>query len=205
MPSLFIVRHGQSVWNLENRFTGWADVELTPKGEEEARQAGQLLKAYPIDAAYTSVLKRAIHTLALICEVIDKPDLPITRNAALNERNYGDLQGLNKAETAQKYGADQVLTWRRSYAIRPPNGESLEDTYHRVIPYYQQTIEPQLTVGKNILIAAHGNSLRALMMYLEHISPAAIEHIDLPTGVPRHYQLAVSGTTLTVESCASLT
>ena len=205
MPLLFIVRHGQSVWNLENRFTGWADVDLTPLGEDEARHAGDLLKPYPIDAGYTSVLTRAIHTLTIILKAVGKPDLPVTQDAALNERNYGDLQGLNKTETARKYGADQVLAWRRSYAQTPPGGESLADTYHRVIPYYQQTIEPELKAGKNILIAAHGNSLRALMMYLEHISPEAIEHIDLATGVPRRYDLETTETGLTVLTVDSLT
>lgn len=205
MPSLFIVRHGQSLWNLENRFTGWADVDLTPLGEEEARHAGDLLKLYPIDTAYTSVLKRAIHTLAIICDMVDRPDLPVTQDAALNERNYGDLQGLNKAETAQKYGADQVLAWRRSYTQTPPGGESLADTFHRVIPYYQQTIEPQLKADKNVLIVAHGNSLRALMMYLEHISPEAIEHVDLATGIPRRYRLEITGNELNVINYESLT
>ncbi len=192
MSILIIVRHGQSTWNLENRFTGEVDVDLTPLGKEEAKKAGQLLKPYKIDQAFTSVLKRAIRSLEIILKEIDSLSIPITQSAALNERNYGDLQGLNKSETEQKYGAQQVLQWRRSFDVAPPNGESLKDTYDRVIPFYQNEIEPKLKAGKNILIVAHGNSLRALMKYLEHISNENIANINLATGSPRLYELDAS-------------
>jgi len=187
MPNLCIVRHGQSAWNLENRFTGEVDVDLTPLGREEARQAGKKLVAYPFSTAYTSLLRRAFETLSLILEETGQMDLPVIRDKALNERNYGDLQGLNKTGVAQKYGEDQVAVWRRSYAVRPPGGESLEDTAHRVIPYYMKEIRPKLEEGQHILIVAHGNSLRALMMHLENIDEAAIADVDLPTGLPRMY------------------
>lgn len=187
MTYLAIVRHGQSVWNLENRFTGEVDVDLSPKGEEEARQAGQLLKPYPVDYAFTSVLKRAIHTLAIIEKETGQTRLPVSESAALNERNYGDLQGLNKEDVAKQYGVKQVDEWRRSYEATPPHGESLERTYNRVVPYYQAEIEPKLTAGQRVLIVAHGNSLRSLMMYLEKISPTDIAKTELATGVPRLY------------------
>ncbi|QDA59033.1 2,3-bisphosphoglycerate-dependent phosphoglycerate mutase [Hymenobacter jejuensis] len=192
MAHLLIVRHGQSVWNLENRFTGETDVDLSPLGEQEALRAGKLLKPHPVDIAYTSVLKRAIHTLAIIKVQTGWRDLPVIRSAALNERNYGLLQGLNKAEVAQKYGAEQVALWRRSYDVAPPQGESLKDTYERVVPYYTAQIEPQLRAGKSVLIVAHGNSLRALMMHLEQISPEKIALVDLATGVPRLYEFDAS-------------
>lgn len=199
MPLLVLVRHGQSVWNLENRFTGEVDVALTPLGREEARTAGKKLTGISFFRCFTSVLQRAEETLTLILEESGHPNLPVTRNKALNERNYGQLQGLNKAETAKKYGEHQVVVWRRSYAVRPPGGESLEDTAARVIPYYKKAIEPLLSQGENILIVAHGNSLRSLMMYLEHISEEKIADVDLPTGIPREYnlngQLQVEGVT----------
>ncbi len=187
MPYLIIIRHGQSAWNLENRFTGIADIELTDIGIKEAERAGMLIKAFPVNIAFASVLKRAIHTLRIILEETSQTAIPVVYNAALDERDYGDLQGLNKAETAKKFGDAQVLTWRRSFDVAPPGGESLKNTYDRVIPYYQKEIAPQLAIGKNILIVAHGNSLRALMMYLENISPEAIADVTLPTGVPRVY------------------
>jgi 2,3-bisphosphoglycerate-dependent phosphoglycerate mutase len=187
MPLLSIVRHGQSTWNLENRFTGETDVDLTPLGREEARSAGKRLARIPFSRCFTSVLKRAIETLEIILEEIHGANLPITRNKALNERNYGQLQGLNKKETAAKYGDEQVAIWRRSYDVRPPGGESLKDTAARVIPYYTGEIEPYLKKGENVLIVAHGNSLRALMMHLEHIGAADIANVDLPTGTPRLY------------------
>ncbi|HVV04414.1 MAG TPA: 2,3-bisphosphoglycerate-dependent phosphoglycerate mutase [Puia sp.] len=189
MPLLSIVRHGQSAWNLENRFTGEVDVDLTPLGREEARSAGKKLAHIPFSRCFTSVLRRAIETLDIILEEAHRSQLPVTRDKALNERNYGQLQGLNKAETAKKYGDEQVAIWRRSYSVRPPGGESLEDTARRVIPYYIREIEPCLKKGENILIVAHGNSLRALMMHLEHIGEDKIATVDLPTGVPRVYTL----------------
>lgn len=189
MSELVIIRHGQSQWNLENRFTGWVDVELTPKGQEEARNAGEMLKGHKFDEAYTSGLKRAQNTLATILEVTGQTDIPVTKHEALNERMYGDLQGLDKAETAKKYGDEQVHIWRRSFDIAPPNGESLKDTAERVLPYYQATIEPLLKQGKNIIISAHGNSLRALIMYLENLTPEQILQKELGTARPIIYQL----------------
>ena len=189
MSFLTLVRHGQSIYNLENRFTGSLDVELTVIGKEEALRAGHKLKGYHYDAAYTSTLKRAQESLEIILKEIDQPKIRLTKNAALNERMYGNLQGLNKGDTIKEYGAAQVELWRRSYAVRPPDGESLEDTYKRTVPYYQLEIEPKLKAKENILLVAHGNSLRALMMYLEAIDSQAIEKVDLPTGMPRHYIL----------------
>lgn len=184
---LAIVRHGQSQYNLENRFTGFADVDLTHQGREEAAMCGRKLIGMHFDACFTSVLKRAIESLDIILETINQKQLPIYKDAALNERNYGDLQGLNKAETAEKYGADKVALWRRSFDIPPPGGESLKQTQERVLPYYYAHIEPLLQQGKNVLVVAHGNSLRALMMHLENLSPKAISHTDLLTGVPKVY------------------
>ncbi|HEY6901974.1 MAG TPA: 2,3-diphosphoglycerate-dependent phosphoglycerate mutase [Puia sp.] len=189
MALLVLVRHGQSSWNLENRFTGEEDVPLTPLGQEEARAAGRKLKGQHFTHGFTSVLQRAIETMRILLETAGCPGLPVTRDRALNERNYGRLQGLNKAETAQKYGDEQVAIWRRSYTVKPPGGESLADTAARVIPYYRHNIEPLLQKGENILVVAHGNSLRSLIMYLEHIGEGDISHFDLPTGVPRSYQL----------------
>jgi 2,3-bisphosphoglycerate-dependent phosphoglycerate mutase len=189
MPLLALVRHGQSAWNLENRFTGEVDVNLTPLGRLEARVAGKKLSGIPFSKCFTSILERAEETLAIILEETGHTDLPVIRDKALNERNYGQLQGLNKAETAQKYGDEQVLIWRRSYSVRPPGGESLEDTAARVIPYYKNKIEPLLAKGENILVVAHGNSLRALMMHLEKIDKTAIAEVTLPTGAPRLYSM----------------
>ena len=187
MALLTLIRHGQSIYNLQNRFTGNLDVELTPFGEEEARSAGQRLKGFHFDIAYTSMLKRAWETLRIISEEIQQTDIPIIKNVALNERMYGRLQGLNKAETALKFGDAQVDIWRRSYDVRPPDGESLEDTFIRTVPYYKSEIEPKLKAGENVLIVAHGNSLRALKMYLENISPEGIVQVNIPTGRPRNY------------------
>ena len=189
MPKLVIVRHGQSQWNLENRFTGEVDIDLTQQGREEAKSAGEKLLGYQFDTAFTSVLKRANETLDIILDIIQEKNIPIIKNKALNERNYGDLQGLNKAETALKYGDEQVHIWRRSYDVAPPGGESLKDTYNRVIPYYKNEIYPLLKEGKDILIVAHGNSLRSLAMYLENISETAISELNIPTGVPLLYIL----------------
>ena len=186
MPVLILLRHGQSEWNLENRFTGDTDIDLTPTGEQEAALAGTLLQDMHVDVAYTSVLKRAIHTLQIVLSKIGA-SIPVTRSAALNERNYGSLQGLNKAEVEKQYGTKQLVLWRRSYDTAPPNGESLKATYERVVPYYIAEIEPQLRSGKNVLIVAHGNSLRALMMHLENISLTDIAGVNIATGIPRLY------------------
>ena len=189
MPTLILLRHGQSQWNLENRFTGWVDIDLAPKGVEEARRAGELLRDLPIDLVFTSVLMRAIRTAEIALETAGKPGLPMEKNQALNERHYGDLQGLNKDEMRKQFGNEQVHIWRRSYDTPPPNGESLKDTLERVLPYYEERIAPQLRAGKNVLIAAHGNSLRALVKHLEHISSDEITQLNIPTGVPRVYEL----------------
>jgi 2,3-bisphosphoglycerate-dependent phosphoglycerate mutase len=189
MAQLVIFRHGQSTWNLENKFTGWVDVELTEKGVEEAKNAGLKLKGFKFDLAYASNLQRAQKTLALALEQSGQANIPVTFNEALNERMYGDLQGLNKADTVVKFGEEQVKIWRRSYDIAPPNGESLKDTAARVIPYFENEILPKLKAGKNIVIAAHGNSLRALIMYLEKLTPAQILEFEIGTAVPRLYEL----------------
>lgn len=189
MAQLVIFRHGQSVWNLENKFTGWVDVELSAKGVEEAKQAGLKLKAFTFDFAYTSNLKRAQLTLELALNSSGHARIEPIRNKALNERMYGDLEGLDKTDTAKKYGEAQVKIWRRSYDIAPPNGESLKDTAARVIPYFESEIAPQLKVGKNIVIVAHGNSLRALIMHLEKMSPEQILEFEIGTAQPRLYEL----------------
>lgn len=189
MAQLVLLRHGESQWNLENRFTGWVDVPLSPKGEEEAREAGRKLTSFRFDRAYTSVLKRAIDTLRIVLETIGQAQIPIEKDAALNERCYGHLQGLNKAETAAKYGDQQVKLWRRSYDLRPPGGESLKDTADRVLPYYEQRIRPELLAGKTIIISAHGNSLRALVMHLDRLSPQEVLELNIPTGAPLLYEL----------------
>ncbi len=189
MSKLVIVRHGQSQWNLENRFTGWIDIDLSEKGIEEAKSAGEKLIGYKFDKAYTSALIRAQRTLDIILEIIGQKDIPVEKDKALNERMYGDLQGLNKDETRKKYGDEQVRLWRRSYDIAPPNGESLKDTAARVIPYFESKIAVDLKNGKNILISAHGNSLRALVMYLEKLTKEEILNTEIPTGVPKVYEL----------------
>tara|TARA_B100000446_G_C10542784_1_gene337495 strand:+ start:631 stop:1491 length:861 start_codon:yes stop_codon:yes gene_type:complete len=213
---LVLVRHGQSVWNKENRFTGWKDVDLTEQGREEARTAGELLKeaGFEFDVAYTSVLKRAIRTLWTIMDTMDQMWIPVIRDYRLNERHYGALQGLNKAETAAKYGDDQVHIWRRSYDTPPPKmerdderyagnfrvyqglneeqiplSESLKDTVDRFVPYFESEIKPQIEAGKQVLICAHGNSLRALVKYLGDISDEEIVKLNIPTGVPMVYEL----------------
>ncbi len=189
MAQLVIFRHGQSTWNLENKFTGWVDVDLTEKGKEEAKNAGLKLKGFHFDFAYSSALIRAQKTLDLAMQTAEHPPLKPVYDKALNERMYGDLQGLNKAETAIKFGEEQVKIWRRSYDIAPPNGESLKDTAARVIPYFESEIIPKLKAGKNIIIVAHGNSLRALIMYLEKMTPAQILEFEIGTGQPRLYEL----------------
>lgn len=189
MAQLVIFRHGQSVWNLENKFTGWVDVELTPKGVDEAKAAGEKLIGYRFDFAYSSVLKRAKETLRIALETAGHPPVPTVFDKALNERMYGDLQGLNKAETAAKFGDEQVKIWRRSYDVPPPNGESLKDTAARVLPYFEKEIVPKIRAGKNVVIAAHGNSLRALIMFLEKMTPQQILEFEIGTGKPRVYEL----------------
>ncbi len=194
--TLVLVRHGQSQWNLENRFTGWVDVPLSAAGEAEARKAGELLKGQQFDYAFTSALTRAQETLRIILEVIGQTNIPIARDQALNERHYGDLQGLNKDETANKFGKEQVHLWRRSFDIQPPNGESLRDTRDRVLPYYRAEIEPLVKQGKRVLVAAHGNSLRALVMTLDNISTQAIPDLNIPTGAPMRYRIDAQGNVL---------
>jgi 2,3-bisphosphoglycerate-dependent phosphoglycerate mutase len=213
---LVLMRHGESQWNLENRFTGWADVDLTDKGREEARKAGELLKAegFSFDVAYTSVLKRAIRTLWITLDTMDQMYLPVIHSWRLNERHYGDLQGLNKAETAAKFGEEQVLIWRRAYAIAPnpltvddprfagndprykrlkseeiPLTECLKDAVDRVVPLWTESIAPAIKAGKQVVIAAHGNSLRALIKYLDNVSEDEIVNINIPTAKPLVYEL----------------
>lgn len=189
MSTLILLRHGESTWNLENKFTGWVDVELSEKGLKEAAAAGLKIKDYKLDQAYSSVLKRAINTLDLALQNSGKTGLPITRDQALNERHYGDLQGMNKAETAKKYSDEQVKIWRRSYDIPPPNGESLKDTAARTIPYFEKHIAADLKAGKNVIIAAHGNSLRSIVMHLENMTKEQILEYEIPTGTPIVYEL----------------
>lgn len=216
MIKLVLIRHGESEWNKLNLFTGWTDVELSEKGVEEAKNGGKLLKegGYSFDVCYTSHLKRAIHTAWHVLDGVDEDYIPVIKDWHLNERHYGALQGLNKAETAAKYGAEQVHQWRRSFDIAPPEleaddprnpanqvqykgvdpkvlplHESLKDTIARVVPYYNEVIVPEIKAGKKVLIAAHGNSLRALVKYLDNISDADIAGLNIPTGVPLVYEL----------------
>ena len=207
-----LVRHGQSMWNLENKFTGWTDVELSENGVVEAKEAGQVLKekGFSFDVAYTSMLKRANHTLDYILEELGESNIPIHRSWRLNERHYGALQGLNKKETAEKYGDEQVHIWRRSYDVQPPaleddderylemknqyqeyipHTECLKDTVERVIPYWESDIKPQILDGKNVIIVAHGNSLRGLMKYLDNMSDEEVIHLEIATGNPICYEL----------------
>ena len=216
MHKLVLIRHGQSEWNKENRFTGWKDVDLSEQGKEEARAAGRLLKAegFTFDESYTSVLKRAIRTLWIILDEMDLMWIPEHKSWLLNERHYGALQGLDKAETAAQYGEEQVLIWRRSFDTPPtaleetderwlgkdprycniepgkfPKGECLKDTVSRVVPYFQTEVVPKIKLGKRILIAAHGNSLRALVKFLDDVSDADIVNHNIPTGIPLVYEL----------------
>ncbi|MDR0794124.1 MAG: 2,3-bisphosphoglycerate-dependent phosphoglycerate mutase [Chitinophagaceae bacterium] len=189
MPILVLVRHGESQWNKENRFTGTADVDITEQGIADAAKAGLKLKDINFAHAFVSEQKRAQQTLSVILKEIHQESLSTTVNRALNERDYGQLQGLNKAETAKQYGEEQVAIWRRSYTVIPPGGESLKEVHARVIPYYQQHISPLLRAGNNILIVAHGNSLRTLIMYLENSTSENIEHINLPGALPRMYTM----------------
>ncbi|MCB0702686.1 MAG: 2,3-bisphosphoglycerate-dependent phosphoglycerate mutase [Candidatus Kapaibacterium sp.] len=188
MSKLVCIRHGQSQWNKENRFTGWVDVELSELGIKEAEEAGNILKNYKFDKIFTSALKRAIRTAEIIIEVAGFDSIEMISNSALNERHYGDLQGLNKAEIGEKVGAEQLHIWRRSFDVAPPNGESLKDTLDRVLPYYEKEIAPLIKEGKDILISAHGNSLRALTMHIEGVSKEEISDINIPTGKPYVYE-----------------
>lgn len=190
---LILVRHGESQWNLENRFSGWVDVPLSPTGEAEAARAGELLRGYRFDRAFTSALSRAQETLRIILDVTGQPNVPTERDAALNERHYGDLQGLSKSEMAERFGEDEVMRWRRSYRFRPENGESLEDTANRVLPYYRAQIEPWVRAGETVLVVAHGNSLRSLVMALDGISEDEIPNLYIPTGTPLRYVIAPDG------------
>ena len=216
MYKLVLIRHGESIWNLENRFTGWTDIDLTPTGVSQAISAGQLLKAegYDFDLAYTSVLKRAIHTLSYCLDALDRTWLPVVKSWQLNERHYGGLQGLNKAEMAKQFGDEQVLLWRRSYDTPPPAladddarserhdpryaqlradqiplTECLKDTVARVVPFWTESIAPAILSGKRVLLSAHGNSIRALVKYLDNISDHDIVSLNIPNGVPLVYEL----------------
>ena len=193
---LVLVRHGQSDWNLKNLFTGWRDVDLSPKGVEEAQDAGRKLKAQGLkfDVAYTSALKRAQRTLDLMLEEMGQTGIPVTKDQALNERDYGDLSGLNKDDARAKWGEEQVHIWRRSYDVAPPGGESLRDTAARVLPYYVQEILPAVLRGQRVLVSAHGNSLRALVMVLDRLSPDGIVKREIATGVPMIYRLNADST-----------
>jgi 2,3-bisphosphoglycerate-dependent phosphoglycerate mutase len=196
MAKLILLRHGQSTWNLENRFTGWIDVPLTEQGEKEAESAGRALRDIPMDVAFTSVLKRAIDTNTLALKAAGQENVPIHYDKAINERMYGDLQGLNKAETAKQYGDEQVKLWRRSYDIAPPNGESLKDTAARALPYFNEVILPEVKAGKNVLVSAHGNSLRAIVMQLDQLTKEAVLELNIPNGVPIVYEIDSDGTVL---------
>ncbi len=193
---LVLVRHGQSEWNLQNLFTGWRDVGLTEKGIAEARAAGRKLKSLGLafDVSFTSDLKRAQNTLTLMLEELGQTSLPVIKNLALNERDYGDLSGLNKDDARKKWGEEQVHIWRRSYDVAPPGGESLKDTLARALPYYVTEILPRVLRGERVLVAAHGNSLRALVMVLDRLSPEGIVKREIGTGVPLIYRLNADST-----------
>ena len=195
MPTLALVRHGQSLWNLENRFTGWIDVPLTDTGRAEARRAGERLRAAGLDfdVAYTSALLRAQETLRLLATTAALEDVPVIRDPALNERHYGDLQGLDKAATAERYGAEQIHEWRRSYATAPPNGESLQDTAARTLPFFERAILGDVRQGKDVLVVAHGNSNRAIVMRLDALTEEEVPRLELATGVPLVYDLEEGG------------
>lgn len=186
MSTLVLIRHGQSQWNLENRFTGWTDVPLTEQGRKDARTVGVSLKDFHFDVAWTSRLVRANETLSLILSALSQT-VPTEFDSALNERHYGNLQGLNKAETAEKYGQEQVKLWRRSYGTRPPNGESMEDCERRTTPFFLQYILPQVVSGKNVIVAAHGNSLRPMIKYLEKLSPEVAGSMEIGLCTPYIY------------------
>lgn len=189
MVYLILLRHGESQWNVENRFTGWVDVDITSKGEDEARKAGLALKDYPIDMLFTSALIRAIRTADIALQSAGKGTIPTQRSEKLNERHYGDLQGLNKDEVGNQFGKDQLKIWRRSYDTPPPNGESLKMTQERVLPYFHENIIPMLKQGKHVLITAHGNSLRALIAELDNLTKEEILELNIATGKPIVYTI----------------
>tara|TARA_Y100001936_G_scaffold252051_2_gene310252 strand:- start:93 stop:704 length:612 start_codon:yes stop_codon:yes gene_type:complete len=195
MSALILVRHGQSEWNEKNLFTGWKDPDLTSKGEVEAKEAGKSLNKLDIkyDLMFTSVLLRAKRTAQIILNELNQRDIRIIKDKAINERDYGNLSGLNKDEAREKWGEEQVHKWRRSYNIAPPGGESLKDTAERVLPYYRKKIWPHVNERKNIIVAAHGNSLRALVMELDNLSPKEIVKLEIPTGIPIFYEISSSG------------
>ena len=195
MPRLVLVRHGQSLWNLQNRFTGWVDVPLTATGEDEARRAGERLRGQRFDVAYTSALVRAQETLRLILET-SGIDVPVIRDAKLNERDYGDLAGLDKAATAERYGAEQVHIWRRSFDVAPPGGESLKDTATRTIPFFERAVLEDVRAGRDVLVVAHGNSNRSIVMRLDGLDEQAVTSLELATGVPLVYELDTTGAVL---------
>jgi len=199
MPTLILIRHGESLWNMQNRFTGWVDVPLTGKGREEARRAGELIRDLPVDVAYTSALVRAQETLDIVLATVGK-EPPIIRDLALNERHYGDLQGLNKAETAQRYGAEQVKLWRRSYNVPPPNGESLEMTAKRTLPFFERAVGGDLRQNRHVLVVAHGNSIRSIVMKLDNLSSEQILELNLDTGIPLVYEMAIDGAVLSKQT-----
>ena len=194
MVQLCLLRHGESLWNKENRFTGWVDVPLTDFGRKQAEKAGESIKkeGLQFQIAYTSVLNRAIETLEIVMKTVQQ-NISVIKDSALNERMYGDLQGLNKEDTAKKYGAEQVHIWRRSYDVRPPNGESLEDTQKRTIPFFINCIMTDIKEGKNVLVVAHGNSLRSIIMYLDKLSKEQVLSLELPTSLPIIYDFAPDG------------
>ena len=206
MGTLVLIRHGQSQWNLENRFTGWVDVPLTDAGREEARRGAALITGLRFDRAFTSALQRAQETLRIILGAIGQPDVPVEYHAALNERHYGALQGLNKAETAKKYGEEQVHIWRRSYDVPPPKertdwnpdgiSESLQDTAARTLPYFKRVILPLVHQGRTILVVAHGNSLRAIVMELDRLTKEQVLQLNLATGAPIVYEIDAAGRVL---------
>ncbi len=198
MAKLALVRHGQSLWNQQDRFTGWVDVPLTDRGREEARQAGERLRDVRFDVAYTSALIRAQETLTIILEVIGQ-EPPVIRDQALNERHYGDLQGLNKKRTAERYGAEQVKLWRRSYDVPPPNGEALKQTAERTLPFFERAILGDLQIHKNVLVVAHGNSNRSIVMKLDNLSKDEVLALELATGVPVVYEIDEQGRVLSRE------
>lgn len=195
MPTLVLIRHGQSLWNLENRFTGWVDVPLTAQGEAEARRAGELLKGMALDVAYTSALTRAQRTLQLVQEAAGL-NLPVIRDQALNERHYGDLQGLNKDDMRRQFGEEQVKIWRRSYDVPPPGGEALKNTAERTLPFFERCIMGDIRQGKNVLVVAHGNSNRSIVMKLDQLTGEQVIELNLETGVPLVYQLNADGAVL---------